>query len=245
MNIYHITYAPEDESLYLHFWGCNMHCRGCLCKVQVYDCHLKETENINEKGRESINTTVKFLSFHQVFEIIKVLKFNKVIFMGMEPSLDPELPGLAKALREEFRSYNIILTNGLKLFPLDYIDEIVLSIKAYSDELYKDYTGVSSKRIKDNFQKIYSKGKRLKAESVLIPDYIDVSEIEQIARFIAGVDRKIPYRIDAYFPVAENPWRRATPEDVEEAVKIAKKYLLDVSCTRGDEELMFDVVRIY
>lgn len=35
------------------------------------------------------------------------------------------------------------------------------------------------------------------------------------------------------------------PEDVEEAVKIAKKYLLDVSCIRGDEELMFDVVRIY
>ncbi len=245
MNIYHITYAPEEESLYLHFWGCNMRCRGCLCKVQVYDCHLKETENINEKGRESTNTSDKFLSFHQVFEIIKALKFNKVIFMGMEPSLDPELPGLTRTLKEEFRSYNIILTNGLKLFPLDYIDEIVLSIKAYNDDLYRDYTGVSGKRIKNNFQKIYSMGKRLKAESVLIPDYIDVSEIEQIAKFIAGVDRRIPYRIDAYFPVAENPWRRATREDVEEAVKIARKYLLDVSCIRGDEELMFDVVRIY
>lgn len=246
MNIYHITYAPEDRSLYLHFWGCNMRCRGCLCQDEIYDCHLKENKRpLFRKTIEPAKRPNRFLEFDEVVEMIKTFDFNKVLFMGMEPTLDPELPGLAKVLHKEFQTHNILLTNGLKLIPLDYIDEIVFSLKAWDDWLHLDYTGVLSQPVKKNFIRVYSMGKRLRAESVFIPDYIDESEIERISRFIARIDRSIPYRIDAYFPAGENPWRRATPEDVERGVEIARRYLMDVSCIRGDEELMFDVVRIY
>ena len=246
MNIYHITYGPDAKNICLHFWGCNMSCRGCLCQKEIYDCHLEETKDaIFEERKKPAEKPVRFLDFNQVLDILKNLDFSQVIFLGMEPTLDPELPKLAEALHKEFHSYNILLTNGLKLIPREHIDEVVVSIKAYRDDLHRDYTGVSNKEILGNFAKLYSWGKRLRAESVLIPDYIDCDEIDLIAQFIAGVDKTIPYRIDAYFPAGDNPWRRAMPKEVEEAVKVAKKYLLNVSCLKGDEKLKYEVVRIY
>jgi len=245
-NIYHISYAPEAKSLCLHFWGCNMSCRGCLCQKEIYDCHLKETKDaIFEETKKSTEEPTHFLNFQEVKEILEDLDFSQVIFMGMEPTIDTRLPRLAEALHKKFQSSNILLTNGLRLIPMDYIDEVVLSIKAYRDDLHRDYTGVSNKKVLENFVRIYSSCKRLRAESVLIPDYIDCSELERIAEFIASIDKSIPYRIDAYFPAGENPWRRAQPEEVEAAVTAAKKHLLNVSCLRGDEELKYEVMRIY
>ncbi len=245
-NIYHITYAPEAKNICLHFWGCNMTCRGCLCQKEIYDCHLEETKDaIFEKRGKPPEKPARFLEFNQALDTLKRLDFSQVIFMGMEASLDPELPQLAETLHREFQSHNILLTNGLRLIPTEHIDEFVVSIKAYQDAIHRDYTGVSNKKVLENFARIYSSCKRLRAESVFIPDYIDYSEIERIAEFIASVDKTIPYRIDAYFPVGNNPWRRATPEEVEEAVEVAKKHLLDVSCLRGGEKLKYKVVRIY
>jgi len=245
-NIYHITYSPEARSLCLHFWGCNMHCRACLCQKEIYDCHLKETKDaIYTQTDKPPEKPVRFLEFDQVLDTIKNLDIGQVIFMGMEATLDPELPRLAGVLQGEFHSYNILLTNGLELVPLEHIDEVVLSIKAYLDNLHRDYTGVSNQEILQNFGRIHALGKKLQAESVLIPGYIDLPEIEHIARFIAGVDRTIPYRIDAYFPAGKNPWRRSKPEEVEAAVEIAGRHLLNVSCLRGDEELKYEVLRIY
>lgn len=246
MNIYHITYAPEVKNLCLHFWGCNMSCRGCLCQKEIYDCHLEETKDaIFEERKKPAEKPASFLDFHQVLDILKNLDFSQVIFMGMEAMLDPELPKLAETLHKEFQSANVLLTNGLRLIPMEHVDEVVVSIKAYRDDLHRDYTGVSNREIWGNFAKLYSWGKRLRAESVLIPDYIDLPEIEHIAKFIASVDETIPYRIDAYFPAGDNPWRRATPKEVEEAVGAARKHILNVSCLKGDERLKYKVVRIY
>ena len=165
--------------------------------------------------------------------------------MGMEPTLDPELTELAELLQKESRSYNVLLTNGLKLVSLPHIDEVVLSIKAYHDELHQAYTGVSNKAILKNFVKIYASGKKLLVESVIIPDCIDYPEIEGIAEFIASVDKTIPYRIDAYFPAGDNPWRRARPEEVAQAVTTARKHLDNVFCLAGNEELKYGVSRVY
>lgn len=246
MNIYHITHGPDAKELGLHFWGCNMSCRGCLCQEKIYDCHLEETKDaIFVERKKPVEKPARFLDFNHVLGILKSLDFSQVIFMGMEATLDPELPMLAEALHREFQTYNILLTNGLRLIPMEHIDEVVVSIKAYQDELHRDYTGVSNKEIFGNFAKLHSYGKKLRTESVLIPDYIACSEIQRIAEFIAEVDRAIPYRIDAYFPTGSNPWRRATPDEVKEVVGVAGKHLLNVSCLKGDEKLKYKVVRIY
>ena len=92
---------------------------------------------------------------------------------------------------------------------------------------------------------LYQSGTQLRAESVFIPEYIDGAETEKIARFIAEVDKSIPYRIDAYIPTGDNPWRRPTPQEMQKAVSLARKYLLNVSCLTGNEDLKHEVLRIF
>jgi pyruvate-formate lyase-activating enzyme len=169
---------------------------------------------------------------------------QQVIFMGQEPTIDPELPELARELHREFGSHNILLTNGFKVLPVADFDEVVFSIKAYTDSLHRDYTGKSNQEALDNFLYLYKSGVKLRAESIFIPEYIEHNEIENIAKFIARIDKNIPYRVDAYLQVAGNPWRRPRIDEMKAAVTAAKRHLNNVSCLTGNEELRNKVIRI-
>lgn len=231
MKIYHIAYEPAFKSLDIHFWtDCNLSCRACYTDYEKLDFGLIDDPiaKISTKPKETPPT--RFLSLAEVMTLLKDIDIERVIFIGTEPSLDPELPALAEALYHEFNCYNIMLTNGLKLTSLEHIDEVIFSIKAYSEELHRDYTGKSNKAILRNFGTIASSGKRLQAETVLIPGYIDKYEIERIAKFISDVGNSISLRIDAYFPVGDNPWRAATAIEVEAAAELARKHLNKVNC---------------
>ncbi|MDI6888164.1 MAG: radical SAM protein [Methanocellales archaeon] len=225
MNIYHITYAPTTKTVCLYFWGCNFDCRGCIRK-------------------KDLATKTLLLDLKEVIDNLRNLEIEKVVFMGGEPTIDPQLQELAELIHCELHAYNILLTNGFFLPSLDDIDEVCLSLKAHSNTLHKDFTGKSNKKVLENFVNLYRSGVRLRSESILIPNYIGCDEIENIARFIASVDPSIPYRIDAYTPVPETPWRAPMKEEVESAVNIARKYLRNVSCLKGDESLKYEVVRI-
>ncbi len=166
--------------------------------------------------------------------MLKGRKVERAIFMGTEAALDPEMPMLARALHEEFQSYNVMLTNGLKLADMSDVDEVIFSIKAVTPALHKEYTGQDNATILENFASIARSGKKLQAETVLIPDLIEAVEIENVARFIAGIDNSLTLRIDAYFPAGKNPWRAASASEVEEAAKLARKHLEKTSCLTLD-----------
>jgi pyruvate formate lyase activating enzyme len=246
MNVYHIAYAPKAKIVHLHFWGCNLSCRACLLLKEIYDCHIEEIRSsIFAEEKKTEGAPRKFLGLEKVMEILGKLEVASVIFMGGEPAIDPGLPQLAEALHKKFKSHNILLTNGFKIIDLEHIDEVVFSIKAVTDSLHRDYTGKSNKKALNNFVRLNQSGIRLRTESIFIPEYIDHLEIENIARFIGRVNRNIPYRIDAYIPVGDSPWRRPTTEEMEEAVTTAERYLANVSCLKGNEELRHEVVRIF
>jgi pyruvate-formate lyase-activating enzyme len=246
VNVYHITYGPATKIVQLHFWGCNLGCRACLLKREIYDCHLVETKDRIFQGKNEINKTPdKFLDMEEIMRILNELEVGEVIFMGAEPALDPQLPALAGALHQKFSSHNVLLTNGFQLTDLNDINEVVFSIKAYTDTIHRDYTGISNKKALKNFITLNKSGIKLRTESVFIPEYIDDAEIENIARFIAGVDRSIPYRIDAYIPIGDNPWRRPTPQEIENTASLARQHLTDVSYLTGNEDLKYEVVRIF
>lgn len=104
--------------------------------------------------------------------------------------------------------------------------------------------GCIRKKALANFVNFYKAGVRLRAESILIPGYIDSQEIENMAKFIASINPNIPYRIDAYIPVPKSRWRKPASGEVDIAVSVAKKYLHNVSCLKGDEKIRHKVVKI-
>ena len=247
MKIYHVSYEPEFKSVDMHFWTkCNLNCRACYTDYEKLDFGLIDDPITRLSSKTKENPPIDFLSLADTLALLQNCEIDRVIFMGTEPALDSELPSLSAALHHNFNCYNIILTNGLKLTNLEYIDEIIFSIKAHSEKLHLDYTKKSNKAILKNFITVYSSGKRLQAETVLIPGYIDKYEIESIAKFISDVDNNIPLRIDAYFPVGDNPWRSATTSEVEEAAELAKKHLNKVNCLTLDMKRIGDKsIRIF
>ncbi len=245
MNVYHISYAAEVKQAYLHFWECNMRCRACLCLKEIYDCHLEETrERIFREGGPP-QSPQSFLEIKEIVKLLTGLNLETIFFMGMEPTVDSDLPDLARELHHLFETRHILLTNGLRLPSLENVDEVVISIKAVSNDLHLDYTGTTNIEALQNFRRVYEMGRKLMAESIFIPNYIDKEEIGRIAAFISSVDFSIPYRIDAYLPVGDNPWRRPTFEEMRGAQGEAQKHLTNVTFIAGNERLAFGVKRIY
>ncbi len=241
MKVYHIAYEPSYQSVDFHFWtGCNLQCRGCYLNYEKLDFGLLDDPVAHIAIQERESPPQKFLSFDEVMAYVEPLKIKYAVFMGDEAALDPELPKLAKTLRQKFKSYNIILTNGRKMMDLENIDEVIFSIKAISEDIHRDYTGHSNKIILENFAKIYHTGKKLQAETVLIPEYFDPKEVERVAKFVASVDKDITFRIDSFFEVPGCPWRSATKEEVEEAAALAKKHLNNVTCLTLDMKRLGD-----
>ena len=102
--------------------------------------------------------------------------------------------------KEEFalKAAELSLTSG---------GNIKFDLKTWDDNLNKVLCGVSNKPILESF-KMIGEGffrKRyevpvLSASTLLIPGYVDVKEIRNLARFIAEVDSAIPYTLLAFYP---------------------------------------------
>lgn len=252
-RVYHIAYAPDIKKAYLFFWGCNLKCRGCLCKKEINCLALEDNLDVvfRDPGLALPQTPARLLSVDEVMDILGKVEVEEVLFEGQEASIDPLLPRLCAALKQEFGCRITLNTNGVKLPDVKDIDEVVLSLKAITPGLYKDYTERSNKSVLKNFLKLYHSDVLLRTETVFIPGYIDLEETEKIARCVAGVDSSIPLRIDAYFVSGDNPWRRALPEEMTAAVEVARRHLVNVTFTQQEkpglkkEDLMFEVVRLY
>ena len=174
MNIFHITYEPTYKTLDLHFWNCNLNCKGCYKNYEIYDLGLVDNAVEKMVTGTLAKEPKRFLSYYEVMKLTEELDVKYAIFMGTEAAVDPRLPKLAEALHKRNSSYNILLTNGYKLTDMKDIDEVIFSLKAFSNEIHKEYTGKGNEKILKNFKKICNSGKKLQAETVFIPEYIDV-----------------------------------------------------------------------
>ncbi len=242
MGVYHITWTEglKEICLFMNSDGkCNFSCHGCVIEIYPLDIHLMLAEKSDARKKR------KILSEKEVLSYLSPLSYEKVIFLGKEPSIDNTLVPLAKSLKENFSTYNIMLTNGYK-FVVQNIDEVCISLKAITKEKFKNWTGVDdTETVLENFKKYVKTGIKVRAESVFIPNFIDDDEIEKIAKFIASVDKNIPYRIDGYIPERNDIFRAPTKEEIDEIENIAKKYLNNVTTLHKEIKLKYEVKEIY
>jgi len=84
---------------------------------------------------------------------------------------------------------------------------IKIDIKAWTEEVYFALTGTKARaRVFENFAFLTRYIKKrpdppfLIASTLLVPGYVDEEEVEGIARFIASLDRNIPFALLAFYP---------------------------------------------
>lgn len=105
-------------------------------------------------------------------------------------------------------------------------------LKFWNDSLARAITGISNQKVLKNFEmlsKFASERKSgeppfLTASTLMVPGYIDESEIKAIAQFIASVDESIPYSLLGFFPQFEmSDLPMTLRKDAERYAKIAKE----------------------
>jgi pyruvate formate lyase activating enzyme len=214
------------------FYGCNFDCLFC--------------QNASHKNvRASYAVTLsKFKS-----EVQANPKYSCICYFGGSP--EPQLPFALNASRTilEENPNRIIricfewngcgnprLVRQASELALISGGNIKFDLKCFNETLSLALSGVSNKRAYENFEMIASEfyEKRsdipvLTATTLLVPGYVDASEVEQIARFIAELNPSIPYSLLVFHPQFMMRDLPITPKrQVEECYRSAKKYLRKV-----------------
>jgi pyruvate formate lyase activating enzyme len=113
---------------------------------------------------------------------------------------------------------------------------IKFDLKTWDENLNRALCGVSNaptleqfKMIGERYFKERSELPILTASTLLIPGYVDVEEVECLAKFVAEIDSGIPYTLLAFYPqymMADLP---TTSRDLAYQCRdVAEKYLKNV-----------------
>ncbi|MDI6703976.1 MAG: radical SAM protein [bacterium] len=237
------SYSPGPEygyrNLAVFYNGCSFNC--LFCQNWHYRQRLKRTQRLSP---EELAGYVD-------------LKTSCICYFGGDPT--PQLPHSLEVSRiaieqNKDRVLRICWETNGTMNPrlLEEMVEVSLrsggcikfDLKAWTEELNIALCGRSNKRTLSNFKLVAQKMKLrpdpplLIASTLLVPGYVDASEVTKIAGFIASLDPKIPYSLLGFYPHfymrdlpttskrhAEDALRRAQTEGLEK-VRIGNIHLL-------------------
>ncbi|OIN97208.1 hypothetical protein AUJ66_04045 [Candidatus Desantisbacteria bacterium CG1_02_38_46] len=214
-----------NKKIKVNFSGCNWNCKGCFAIAK------------NEIGRElSVNALVDLII--KSSNLIYGKLIEDIQATGGEPALNSNyLLSFIKQLRKIGVRKIGISTNGHLLdekliseLSNLHVDYIKIDLKAYSDEIHKWYTGFSNENVLKAVRLLHKHNLNFYVRTIFIPDIMEFSEIEKIAKFLSSVDRNIQYRLYQFTPqYLDNKISRAPGEDeMLKNFEIAKKYLKNV-----------------
>ena len=231
-NLLYLTLSEIEPRVWFMLTGCNFSCKGCFRPARDGGgTPLTANETLELMDRACINY------YHKIPA--------KALITGGEPTLDKDyLLGLVTGLHERAFSEIVLMTNGYALgIDEQYVAELEaaglteahVDIKAFSDDIHRSYTGKSNQPVLKAVEKLNASGIKLLVQTIYMPGLVEASEIEQIAQFLARINRNIRYRINPFVPTFafEKVTRRPTLEEIERAYKLASQYLPNTIISRS------------
>lgn len=205
--------------------GCNFDCRYCFAIAKKKIGRTLSVDGLLNLFVESCSSVYGDL-------------VDDVQLTGGEPTEDPDyLLSLIRGLRNLGVSKIGISTNGytldrdlvgeLKSLSVNYVK---LDLKACTDELHEWYTGKSNANVLKAVRLLHEHGMNFYVRTIFVPNIVDVSEIEKIAKFLRSVDEGILYRLYEFAPeqLDNELSRKPTEKEMLNAYNVAKKYLDNV-----------------
>ena len=227
MAFHRITWNEKYRFATVHNYGCTFHCPFCSYKLRS-----------GAEGRPGLAWPApkNFLTDDAIKTALRPLPLQSLYFMGGEPTVAPSLPAILRFAKEELGvTTRLGHTNGSRL-PLPDLDGANVGFKAFDPELHRQITGQPKALIYDNFSRAFDAGMQLAANLVFVPGLVGCDELENLVKFIAGLDREIPFHIMGYIPVPGQPWQPPTDAEMAEAESLAGTYLKQVRSSRLSSE---------
>lgn len=212
--LYH--YKPGSNILSVGTFGCNMSCSFC----QNYEISQQKPKS-------------EYIDPDELIDIIKNMEDNAgIAFTYNEPFMWYEyIYDVCKKIKEENKDISTVLvTNGYvnkepleKILP--YIDAMNIDLKGYTNKYYNNICGAKLEPVLETIA-LASKHCHTEITTLMVSGENDsIEEIENIAKFIASIDKNIPLHLSRYFPRYNLNNPPTNIDDMLEAKNIAKKYL--------------------
>lgn len=218
--LYH--FLPGSYAFSIGTVGCNFKCDFC----QNWDIsQISKDEHGNIIFGEEVSPEKV---------VINALKMNcaSIAYTYNEPAIFIEFVKDCAVIARKNNLKNILVTNGYFSkesfdFFKDYIDAANIDLKSFRESFYNKFCGAKLKPVLENIKRFHKKKIHIEITTLVIPGENDSdSEFEDIAKFIASIDKKIPWHISRFFPHYKINRKEITPlETLKKAEKIGKKYL--------------------
>lgn len=197
--------------------GCDFKCDFC----QNYDISQYSKDNNKIIGEETTPRKIVESAIKNNCKSVAYTYNEPVIFI--EFALDTSRFAKNKGLK------NVWVTNGYETEESlnamhNLIDALNIDLKSFSDEFYKKICGARLQPVLNTIKKAHSLGFWIEITTLLIPEKNDSNEeLKKIAKFIASIDKDIPWHISRFFPHYKmNDINPTSLEDLKRAYKIGK-----------------------
>jgi len=202
--LYH--FLPGSFAYSVATIGCNFQCGFCqnwqISQLSVKDGAITEGTEVQPE---------------EVVAAAKKYGCKSIAYTYTEPTIFFEYAYDTAKLAKLSGLANIFVTNGFMTHQTidtikPYLDAANVDLKSFNDEYYKKYCKARLQPVLDSIKYMKEAGIWLEVTTLIIPGENDSDEeLTQIAKFIAGVDKEMPWHISRFRPDYKFIDHNATP----------------------------------
>ncbi|HLE21292.1 MAG TPA: AmmeMemoRadiSam system radical SAM enzyme [Vicinamibacteria bacterium] len=185
--------------------GCNLHCRFCQ-NWQISQIHKSDFV----PGFRLLPEEVVRSAREEKCRVIAYTYTEPTIFL--EYALETAALAAREGLSNVFVSNGYYTTEALEaMAPL--IDAVNIDLKSFRDSYYRRICGAVLQPVLDSIERSLRKGMWVEVTTLVVTGLNDSSEeLRDVARYLAGLSRDIPWHVSRFFPAYRLTDREPTPE---------------------------------
>lgn len=211
--LYH--FLPGSSSFSIATVGCNFRCSFC----QNWEISQQSLKGLGED-----------FSPAEIVEAALKNNCKSISYTYTEPTVFFEYALDTAKLAKQKGLYNNFVTNGYMSkecleMAKPYLDAANIDLKFFKDSSYKKFCAASLAPVLDSIRLMRELGIWVEVTTLVIPQENDSDdELRNIAEFLSGVDRNIPWHVSRFHPDYKFSSRAPTPEvTLKKAVTIGNQ----------------------
>ena len=185
---------PASNSYSIATVGCNFNCEFC------------QNHEISQMPRSTLMITGVDILPAEIVSQAKKSGSKTIAYTYTEPTVYLELAYDTAKIANENGLKNVFVTNGFMTpetidMMAPYLTAANVDLKSFRDEFYKKRCGARLNPVLENLKKMKEMGIWVEITTLLIPALNDSDEeLKDIAQFIAGLGKEIPWHISRFHP---------------------------------------------
>ena len=231
--LYH--FLPGTNALSFGTLGCDF---GCLfCQNWTMSQTSKELKSQNIEASQKVTKLKSMIELYsedwppgKIVDYALQVGAKSIAYTYNEPVIFVEYAHDTAKIAKAKGLKNIFVSNGFEseeslAYMEGLLDAVNVDLKSFNADFYQKIVKGKLQPVLDNITRMFHRGIHIEVTTLVIPSQNDSEkELKQIAEFLAGVSKEIPWHISAFHPAFKMPDVPSTPrKTLEKAYQIGQK----------------------